>query len=184
MKFYIKQKFFTLVREQFNIIDENEVPHFTGQGQAFWGGKRITISDTQGNVLFTLKRRLLRLFITIDILNVQGEQLAQFKSRFHMGFTKKYRILSATGTEYSVLENWLGTDYAVNRLQNGIVEDKKGNQSEGIVEVPIAHVSKKFLQFGDRYLVDIADDSETLMSLAIILCVDMARHTRANRNNN
>lgn len=183
MKYYINQKFFTWVREKYNIIDENQVPHFAVQGQAFWGAKRLTIFDMQDNVLFKLNRRLMRLFVTIDILNAQGEKLARFKQKFHIGFKKFYRVLTENGTEYAVTENWLGTDYSVNRLEVGEVTDKNGNVSSGIVEVPVAMVSKGFLQFGDKYQVDVLDDTETVMSLATILCVDMARRKRAQDNN-
>lgn len=180
MKYYINQKFFTFVHEQYNIIDENQTPHFAVQGQALWKGKRLSVFDMHQNLLFKLNRRLFRILTTIDILNAQDEVLANFKQKLHFGVKKIYGVITAKGAEYSITENWLGTEYSVNRLQTGEAADENGNVKQEKSEVPVALVNKKLIEFSDRYQVEILDESETIMSLATILCVDMARQKREN----
>lgn len=175
LQFYVNQKFLTFVKEDFTILDGAGAPVYKVEGQALWSGKRLKIKDLEDNVQFVLNRRLMRFFTTIDINDAEKNRLARFKERFHIGFKQRCRIQSEQGDVYELEGNFWSTNYQIYKVLGTKQEPNN---------VVVGTVQRDFIQFGDKYRVDVLQEQEAMMILAIVLCVDMFRVQKQKRSSN
>lgn len=174
LQFYVNQKFFTLFQEDFTILEGGGAPIYKVEGQALWSGKRLTVSDMQGNVQFILNRRFFSFLTAIDIYDADKNPLALFREKFHIGFKQRCYIKSQKGDRYDLEGNFFGINYEIYKA--------KGGSREG--DTLIATVEKDFIEFGDKYRVNVLADDEALTVLSIVLCIDMFRVVKQARSSN
>ena len=72
MKLYIKQKVFSF-KDKFNIYDERGEIKYTAEGEIFTLGKKLHITDTNGQEVIFIRQRLLTFLPKYEISLPGGE---------------------------------------------------------------------------------------------------------------
>ncbi len=155
MRYQVKQKIFS-IGESFTIKDENGTDIYKAKGQILSIGKKLRLFDMADNELCYIGQKLFKLLPEYDIY-INGRHVANVKKK--LAFFKNDFVIKSTEGEYYVE----GDIFA---LEFNIVKDG----------VTAAYVSKQFFSFSDKYGVDIADDQDQIINLALVIVIDMACH--------
>ena len=161
MKFYIKQKVFSL-KDNFNVYDQNEQPVYTVEGQFFSLKNKLTLKDANGNNLLYSEKKIFSLRPTYFIYDLTGTQIAKVRQRFSL--RPKFNV-----TLYNEELQMEGSFFA----HNFTVECDKG---------VLASVNKKVFSFGDSYEIDIQATDNTEVYLFLVIVLDQVLHERENRS--
>lgn len=158
MKLYIKQKVFTLT-EDFSVTDENNEPVFRVTGSFMRIPKKYEIYDMNGSLVCEIEKHLFRLFSHFDIRS-DSVQLTVKKD-----FTFFKTAISIVGSDWRLIGDIFNLDFAL----------VSGNY-------PIMSFRKAFLSWGDFYELDISDEKDAILCLAIVIVIDriIAENQRAN----
>ena len=103
-----------------------------------------------GNELALVQQKLLT-FLPKFLVFVGGTQVAEIVKEFTF-FRNKYRI---DGLGWEVDGDFMDHDYEI--TANGR---------------PIVSISKEWFTWGDSYMLDIADNSDPINALAVVLAID------------
>ncbi len=149
MKFYMKQRIFSW-GDKFSIYDPmgNECYHV--EGEVFSFGKKLHLYDTAQRELAFIQQRLLSFLPKYEIQK-NGAQIAEVVKEFTF-FRQEY---SVNGLGWKVHGDFFSHDYEI--TTNGR---------------RIAQVSKEWFTLGDAYEIDIADDTDEIAALAVVLVID------------
>lgn len=150
MRYQIKQKFLSLT-EKFTIKDETGRDVLQVEGRII--GSTETLKDMAGTELAMLKRRYLTLRPTFQVF-VQGKVVAVIRRRLFRIIGAAFDIETATGpvqVEGKIFER----NYTLSRAGR-----------------PIAQISKAWFSMTDTYGVEIFDESDTVLTLAMVLAID------------
>ena len=164
MKLYIKQKLFTF-KDRFNIKDENEVDILQVEGKVFSFGKQLSIKTMDLEEVAYVKQKVLNFLPTFEI--TVGDEVHVLKKQFTF-FKPAYALPSLN---IRIEGNFTAHQYTILR--------------EDLV---IANISKAFFSFADSYEVDILEDKDMKIVIAIVIAIDavlsMERSNQVNTNNN
>ena len=155
MRYVIKQKLLSLA-DGFMIKDANEQDVFQVKGKVLSLGKKLTVSDLQGNEICYIEQKLMKLMPEYNI-SVNGQQVMNIKQKMAL-LKKKIEITGSTGN-FTVGGDFFGFDFT-------IVKDN----------MPVATISKKLLKMADTYTVDINDNENQPLMLAVAIVMDMIFH--------
>ncbi len=114
MKFYIKQKVFTL-KDKFKITDEFQNAIYEVKGRFMSLSNKLELQDLNQNVLLRSNRKVLALLAKYFVYNQSGEQIAIIKRKF--SFRPRFD-LTILGKEMT-LEGTLFA-HSFNIIYNGI----------------------------------------------------------------
>ncbi len=155
MKFYIKQKVFT-VRNRFDILNLAGEKVYSVEGKFFSLHNRLELLDNSGVPVLHAFRKLLTFLPFYTIENNRGEQLATIKKQFSLkpNFSITYGYQS-----YQVNGNFFAHSFEIT----------DGNKT-------IAYITKKYISFGDSYEIDVIDDQDTSLWLFIVIVIDQVIH--------
>lgn len=147
------QKEQRLLRDKFNVYDENENVVYSVRGKFVSAKTHLRIYDAQGKEIGTVKRghNFLRTNPIFDFI-IYGRKAG---SLWPVKAMAKRKYLLDNG--WSVEGNFLGLKY------NIIVDGK-----------PVATIASKFLSWGDTYLIRFQEGANDLLILMIVLAVDSA----------
>lgn len=160
MKLYIKQKVFSF-KDKFNIYDERGEIKYTAEGEIFTLGKKLHITDTNGQEVIFIRQRLLTFLPKYEISLLGGETVEIVKN-----FTLLKHVYTIPAWDITIKGDFFAHEYEV--LRNG---------------AEIAHLSKEWFTWGDTYAINIADPRDELMALASILVVDCCMEAQNNAKN-
>lgn len=164
MKLYIKQKLFTF-KDRFNIKDENEVDILQVEGKVFSFGKQLSIKTMDLEEVAYVKQKVLNFLPTFEI--TVGDEVHILKKQFTF-FKPAYALPSLN---IRIEGNFTAHQYTILRE-----------------ELVIANISKAFFSFADSYEVDILEDKDMKIVIAIVIAIDavlsMERSNQVNTNNN
>ena len=149
MKFYVKQKVFSL-GEQFTVKNERGEDCYFVEGEWFSIPKIFHILDKTHRELLTLRQKPFAFTTRFQILRedcVAAEIVREFSF-----FGKSYRI---EGSPFSVDGDFLTHDYTIYR-------DGR----------PVAQISKEWFTWGDSYELDNYGGEDEQMLLAILIVID------------
>lgn len=149
MKFYIKQKVFSL-KSRFNITDEDNQPIYKVEGSWFSIPQRFTLYNQSGQEVLTIKQELFSLLSKFHI-NQDGQKLATVKKDFTF-FKPSYSV---------DLKDW----EVKGDVWQHEYEIKKDNNR-------VATVSKKILSWSDAYEIDVRREEDVELILAIVIVID------------
>ncbi len=149
MKLYFKQKVFSL-KGKGSIMDENGSDKYLFEGKVISLGKKITITDLDGNEVAFIKQKLAS-FMPRFFVEVDGEQIAAVVGKFNP-LKHNFRI---EGPDWQVDGNFTGHDYRV---------------TQG--ETVIATIHKQWLSWGDVFEIDIEDPKNEIIVLGIVMAID------------
>ena len=149
MRLYIKQKVLSL-KQKYDITDEFENPHYHIESKLISLGRQLTIWDMDGNEKAFVKQKLVSL-LPRYVVEIGGTEVAQICKKFSL-LKPKYEI---GGIGWKIEGDYLSHDYSI--TENGRI---------------IASIHKKWLSWGDAFELDIDDNADEVMALAVILAID------------
>jgi uncharacterized protein YxjI len=150
MRYQIKQKFFSLT-EKFTIKDEAGRDVLQVDGRLI--GSTKILQDMSGAELARLKRRYLTLRPTFEV-HVAGNVVAVIRRRLFKFIGAAFDIATAAGP-VEVDGRIFERNYTLRRAGR-----------------PIAQISKAWFSMTDTYGVEIFDESDTVITLAMVLAID------------
>lgn len=164
MQYFIKQKVFSL-KDKFNVVNGNQETLFQVEGKMFSLRNKLNLMDPSGATLFTAQKKLFKIFPEYIILSNDGTEVARVKRKFSI-LTQKYDVFEGNN-EMDVEGNFLGHSFQVNK--NGRIA---------------ASIIKKYLSFGDSYVIDVEDENNAVLYLFIVIIIDqIAQAAQRNRSN-
>ena len=149
MTLYMKQKVFAF-KDRFYITDEQGKNIYYVEGEFLSLGKKLHIYDMQNNELAMVQQRLLTLLPKFSVI-VEGEQVAEIAKELTL-FRPMYKV---KGPNWTVDGDIWDHDYHVRKGMNSII-----------------HVSKAWLSWGDTYKIDIRNEINPVMAIAVVLAID------------
>ncbi|MBQ8498109.1 MAG: LURP-one-related family protein [Clostridia bacterium] len=159
MKLYIKQKVFSL-NDKFTVKDEVENDLYFVESEFFTFGKKLHITNAHGDDLLSIEQKLFTFAPQYNIVK-RGEIMATVVKRFSL-FYPSYEI---DGMPITVEGDFFDHTYDIFR-------DGR----------PIASIYKEWFTWGDSYVVDIsnATDTDPLIILAIAITIDCVMASQNN----
>lgn len=149
MKLYIKQKFFSWV-DQFTVKDESGVDRYFVEGEFFSWGKKLHVRDVRGNEVAFIQQKVFS-FLPKFFVFVDDRQIAEIVKEFTF-FFPKYRI---DGLGWEIEGSFMAHDYEIR--QHGH---------------PIISIHKEWMTWGDCYELEITDEQNEILALAVVLAID------------
>lgn len=157
MKLLFKQRIFSWL-DSYDIYNEAGETVYTVKGE-FGFGHRLRIYDARGNAVGLVQQRILTLLPKFEMY--LGEQYLGCISRELTLFRPRYHI-DCNG--WQVEGSFLEWDYTI--------FNSAGQQ--------IASVSKELFQWSDTYVIDVANPSDALCALMLVLAIDAEKCSRDN----
>lgn len=155
MRYIVRQKIFS-IGDKFTIKDENERDVYIVKSQILSFGKKLRIFDLNEYEMCYIEQ-LLFTFMPQYNIYVNGEKIAQVKKKFAL-FRNDFEILS-DNANYYVEGEFFAHEFR-------IFNDRK----------LIGQVSKKLLSLSDTYGVEVDDDENQVLVLALAIVIDMVCH--------
>ena len=148
MKLYIKQKIFTL-GEKFTVWDQNGQAAYYVQGSFLTIPKNFEIYDAMGHKVAKIERHLFKIFARYNITtNTRTVSLQRNFSFFRQSF-------SVEGINWQIQGDFFSHEYRI--LEN--------NRT-------IMHLSKHWFKIGDSYELEINDEKNAALALALVIAID------------
>ena len=151
MKLALQQKVFSL-KEAFTVMDENGTPVYEVSGKLLSLGHKLTVRDMEGREAAYIHQKLLSL-VPQYFIEESGREEVELKG--HITLFKPHYTLELPQGEWEIRGDFTGHEY----------EMKDGDRVA-------ASVSKKWFSWGDTYLLDVADEADTLTALGVMLAID------------
>jgi len=156
MKLYMKQKVFSW-KDKSTIKDKNGNDRYFVEGEIFTLGKKLHITDANGNEVAFVRQKVLS-FMPKFFVDVGGEEVAEIVKKFT--FLKPKYLVNGLGWE--VKGEFMAHDYAV---------EKDGT--------PVVVIHKKWMTWGDTFEIDVADGTNEVCALAVVLAIDAVMDAQA-----
>jgi uncharacterized protein YxjI len=157
MIYKIKQKVFSL-GARFHIKDEFDKDMFIVQGEVFSFGKKLRLMDLEENELVYIEQEVFHFLPQYNIY-MNGEMVAKVKKKF--GLFRAEFMIESSQKDYTMEGNIMAHEYKI------FTEDRL-----------VAAISKEWFTFGDTYGVEISDDEDQALILALVIVLDQVCHER------
>ncbi len=149
MDLYIKERVFTW-GDKFDVCDRNGTPRYYVEGEVFSWGKKLHVYDRLDREVAFIKQELFSFLPTFKVYVNQNE-VAQIRKEFSF-FRPRYTV---DGLGWDVDGEFWCHNYHI--TQNGRL---------------IVDIEKEWLTWGDTYRLQIADDADEIVALAVVLTID------------
>jgi uncharacterized protein YxjI len=158
MKFYIKQKAFSIVGK-FKVKDETGRDVYTASGKFSLLAMKLNIYEGTNSAVpvARIEQKLMSLTSRFRII-IRGQHVTDMVRKITM-FSNKYEL---EGLSWHLTGNFRAREY---KLMNG--------------HETIMQLSRKGFLWGESYELDIADNQDPLLCLCISLAVDCCNHVRS-----
>ncbi len=160
MKLLIKQRVFAWA-DTFDIYDENGTPRYTVKGKVFSFGHQLHVYDAYGNDIAEIHEKLFTWTPQFEIV-INGRVYGIVKKKWT--FFKPVYDIDFNG--WHVEGDFWDLNYTV----------FSGN-------MPIMHITKQWLSWGDTYVIDINNPQDELMGMLLVVAIDAAICSQSNNNN-
>ena len=160
-RFKIRQKLIS-IGDDFWIENAQGQKVYKVDGKALRIRKTLEFEDMNGNKLAQIKERLLSIKDTMVIEDANGRDIATVKKALIAPLRDKWDVNVKGGKDLTVQGNILDLEYDI----------KKGRKK-------VAEVSKKWFTITDTYGVEIEDGQNDILILAIAVAIDMMAHDEA-----
>lgn len=155
MRLYIKQKVFSWV-DRFNVKDETGFDRYFVEGE-FSLGKKLHLFDSKGEERAFIQQKVFSLLPRYFVF-VNGMQVAEIVKEL----TFMHPKYSIDGLGWEVTGDFWAHDYEI--TQNGR---------------SIVTIHKQWMTWGDCYEMDIADGSDEITALSVVLAIDCVMAAQA-----
>lgn len=155
MKFYIKQKVFSL-RDTFYVMDETGKEVYQVQGKVFSLQNELDLLHMDGSVILNAKKKIVSVMSKYTICNPQNEMIAKVNRKVHI--KPKFEIVLGDET-LEVKGSFVGYTF-------GIYRDGE----------EVASIKKEVLTWADTYGIEIHDESQKDLYLFMVIIIDQILH--------
>ena len=149
MKLYIKEKVFSW-GDKFTVKDEHGRDKYVVEGEVFTWGKKLHVYDMAGREVAFIKQEvwswLPRYYVFCD-----DRQVAEIKKEFTFFFPK----YSIEGLGWEIDGSFMAHEYQITQSGRQIVS-----------------ISKEWMTWGDSYELNIANPTDEIVELAVVLTID------------
>jgi len=149
------------IGDDFWIENENGQRVFRVDGKVLRISKTYAFLDMEGNTLCRIKERLLTIKDTMEIEDTEGQEMAVIRKALISPLRDRWNVKVRNGPDLDIQGNILDHEYTISQ----------GRQR-------IAEVSKKWFRLTDTYGVEIADNQNDILILAIVVAMDAMTHER------
>lgn len=149
MKLYIKQKIFSW-NDKFKVLDNRGEEKYSVEGEFLSLGKKLHIFDTDGKEVALVAQKVFS-FLPRYFVYINGTEVAEIIKQFTF-FKPKYTI---GGLGWEINGDFFSHDYDI--TQNG----RK-----------IVTINKQWMTWGDCYELNIENESDEIIGLAVVLAID------------
>lgn len=157
MKLYMKQKVFSF-KDKFTIKDEQGNDKYYIEGEFLSFGKKLHIYDMNYNELAFVRQKILA-FMPKFTVEVGGREIAEIVKKLTFLRPKYY----VDGLGWEVNGDLFSHNYSIFSGTNEIVS-----------------ISKIFMSWGDTFELDIKDDGNEVIALAVVLAIDAVMDSQNN----
>ena len=157
-RYKIRQKLFS-IGDDFWIENQDGQKVFKVDGKALRLRKTLIFEDVEGNKLCQIQERWLPIKETMEIEDPDGKQMAVVKKALITPLRDKWDVKIKGGPDLDVQGDILDHEYSIKQGWNKIAE-----------------VSKKWFRLTDTYGVEIDPDQNDILILAIAIAIDMMAH--------
>jgi len=157
-KYKIRQNLIS-IGDDFWIENEEGQKVFKVDGKVLRIRKTLVFEDAKGKKLAQIQERLLTIKDTMVIEDADGKDIATVKKALLSPFRDKWDVKVKNGPDLDVQGNILDHEYTV----------KQGRDK-------VAEISKKWFRLTDTYGVEIDPGQNDILILAIAVAVDMMAH--------
>ena len=157
-RYKIRQKLLS-IGDDFWIENQNGDRVFKVDGKALRLRKTLIFEDIQGNTLAKIQERLLPIKETMVVEDAEGNQLAVIKKGLIAPLGDHWSVNVRGGPDLDVQGNILDHEYSISERRNKIAE-----------------VSKAWFSLTDTYGVEIDDGQNDILILATAIAIDMMAH--------
>ncbi len=132
---------------------------FKVDGKALRVRKTLKFKDTHGNTLAQIQERKLRVKDSMEVEDANGKRVALVKKAIISPIRDRFTVKIKNGPDLDVKGNILDHEYTI-----GEGRDK------------VAEVSKKWFRIRDSYGVQIDSEQDDIIILAVTVCIDQMAH--------
>ena len=149
MRLYMNEKVFSW-KDKFSIKTETGEDRYFVEGKVISIGKKLRVYDAEGNELAFVNQKLVSLMPKFTV-EINDQEVAVIKKK--VTFLKPKYIIEGPGWE--VKGDFLSHDYEI--VENGRT---------------IVAIHKKWMSWGDAFELDIEDESQEVLAVAVVLAID------------
>lgn len=157
-RYKIRQKMFS-IGDDFWIENQDGQRIFKIDGKVLRIRKTLEFEDINGTKLAQIRERLLTVRDTMVIEDANGKDLAVIKKALISPLRERWSVDVKGGPDLDVQGDFLNHEYTI----------KQGRKQ-------VAEISKKWLSLTDTYGVEIASGQNDIIILAIAIAIDMMAH--------
>ena len=157
-RYQMRQKLIAFGND-FYIENEQGEKVFKVDGKVLRVRDTLVFKDMQGNKLCQIQERMLRVKDTMDIEGPDGRTLATVKKAIITPLRDRWTVKIKGGPDLEVQGNILDHEYRIG----------EGRQKVG-------EVSKKWFRVRDTYGVEVAEGQEDVLILAVTVAIDAMAH--------
>ena len=157
-RYKIRQKLVS-IGDDFWIENDKGKKVFKVDGKVLRIRKTLVFEDTNGRKLCQIQERLLTIKDTMVITDADGGQMAAVKKALIAPLRDRWHVTIRGGPDLNVQGNILDHEYSI---------------KQGLKKV--AEVSKKWFRVTDTYGVDVEDDQNHILILALAVVIDIMAH--------
>jgi uncharacterized protein YxjI len=157
MRYLVRERIFS-IGDDFWITDEQGNRVFLVDGKALRLRETFELKDASGAILATVKKKLISIRDTMEITR-DGAVVATVRKAMISPLHHRSVIDLADGSQLEAVGNILDKEFDI----------LAGGQ-------PIAHVSRSWFRLRDTYGVDVAPGENDALILAIAVCLDRIHH--------
>jgi len=157
-RYKIRQKMFS-IGDDFWIENQDGQKIFKIDGKVLRIRKTLEFEDVYGTKLAQIRERLLTVRDTMVIEDADGKDLAVIKKALISPLRERWSVDIKGGPDLDVQGDFLNHEYKI----------KQGRHQ-------VAEISKKWLSLTDTYGVEIASGQNDIVILAIAIAIDMMAH--------
>jgi uncharacterized protein YxjI len=157
-RYQMRQKIFALGQDFF-IENEQGQKVFKVDGKVLRVRDTLKFKDMQGNTLCQIQQKIARIRDTMDIDDSNGKAVASVKKAIITPVRDRWTVKIGNGPDLKVQGNILDHEYKI----------EEGGKK-------VAEVSKKWFRLRDTYGVEVAPGQNDVIILAVTVAIDMVAH--------
>lgn len=155
MKYLIRQKVFSF-GDKFTIKNELNEDCYQVIGKVFSLGNKLSLFDMQGRELYFIQQKLMKLMPEYQLL--RDEEIVAIVKKKLTFLKARFEITSNLGN-YTIQGSPFGYNFQI--LKNNEV---------------VATISKQFFSISDTYGIDISNNEDQAMMVALVIVIDQVVH--------
>lgn len=156
---YVMREDFISVGDDFWIEDGDGNRVYRVDGKALRLRHTVDLKDADGNKLCRIQTRVMHLRDTMDIEDPEGERIARVHKALFTPLRDRWKVDVEDGEDLEISGNLVDHEYEMT------ADDRK-----------VAEVSKRWFRFRDTYGVEVHPEQDPVLALAVTIAIDSMVH--------